>query len=79
MTKMLTVKEVAEQMGVSIHTVYRLANQPGGLRAYRIGSCIRFYQTEVAAYIEEQVIKTAQRPQGNKPGRLHYVPGMRVV
>lgn len=79
MSKMITAKDVAEMLGVSVYTVYRLANKQGGLRAYKIAGCIRFRQAEVNAYVESQAVRTDQQGGLNKPGRLHYVPGMRVV
>lgn len=79
MSKMITAKDVADLLGVSVYTVYRLANKPGGLRAYKIAGCVRFRQAEVNAYVDSQVVRPVQQAEPNKPGRLHYVPGMRVV
>jgi excisionase family DNA binding protein len=54
-TPMIDLEQVAKQLGVSTQTVRRLV-QKGELRAYRIGSQLRFKEEEVNAYIDAQVV-----------------------
>ena len=44
---MMTTQQVAELLGVSADTVYRLKEKPDGLRAYRVGHSLRFRRDEV--------------------------------
>lgn len=77
---MMTVQEVADLLGVSIYTVYRLKEKPGGLRAYRVGRCVRFKRKEVEAYLACHVVKPVLNNSGQQTGvQLVYIPGMRVV
>lgn len=77
---MISVQDVAERLGVSVCTVYRLKDRPDGLPAYRVAGCIRFRPDEVDAYIERQAVKPAVK-EGPMPGmrRFRYTPGMKVV
>lgn len=77
---MITAKEVAERLGVSVHTVYRLKDKPDGIPAYRLAGCIRFRPDEVDAYIEGHAVKPAVK-KDPMPGmrRFQYTPGMKVV
>lgn len=78
---MISVNEVAERLGVSPDTIYRLKNKPNGLRAYRVGRCIRFRPEEVDAYIAAQAVEPVTQPMpfGKQIHRFRYVPGMKVV
>ena len=51
---MLTVKEVAARMGVDRSKVYDLAHRRGGLRAYKVGSQLRFKPEEVEGYMRQK-------------------------
>lgn len=77
---MITVREVAERLGVSEDTVYRLKDKPDGIPAYRVGRSIRFFPEEVDAYINAQGVKPAVKEE-RLPNmrRFQYVPGMKVV
>ena len=46
---LLSPLEVAEMLNVSVCTIYRLKDlpPPWGIRAYRVGRCIRFTQRDV--------------------------------
>ena len=78
--KMLSAREVADLLGVSADTVYRLSHKRDGLKGYKIGGVTRFRPAEVEAYIEAQAIKPAEK-QNPLPGmqRFTYRPGMKVV
>lgn len=77
---MMTVQQVADLLGVSIYTIHRLKEKPDGLRAYRVGRCIRFKRSEVEEYLASHVVESVSYNCGKPKGvRLVYVPGMRVV
>ena len=77
---MMTVQQVADLLGVSIYTIHRLKEKPDGLRAYRVGRCIRFKRDEVEAYLACHVVEPVVYVCGKPKGvRFKYVPGMRVV
>lgn len=77
---MLTVQDVANMLHVSIYTVNRLKDKPDGLRAYRVGRCIRFKRHEVEEYLEHHTVEPVFYKSGKPKGvRFQYVPGMKVV
>lgn len=39
---MMTVREVAELLGISADTIYRLKDRPDGIPAYKVGVGLRF-------------------------------------
>lgn len=47
---MLTANEVANRLGIKRSAVYNLCYKPSGLRAYKVGGCLRFKPEEVEAY-----------------------------
>ena len=78
--KLLSAQEVAEQLGISQDTVYRLTQKKDGLRAYKVGRLTRFKPSDVEAYITAQTIIPPEKRM-SMPGmsRFQYRPGMRVV
>lgn len=76
---MISATQVAEMLGVSVYTVYRLKDLPDGIPAYRVGHSIRFKPADVAAYLAAQAIKPIVKQEGPNIRRFHYVPGMKVV
>lgn len=77
---MLSVQDVAGMLGVSIYTIYRLKDKPGGLQAYKVGNRIRFKQEEVDAYLSGQAVEPVERAKKSACSvRFRYVPGMKVV
>ena len=76
---MITVQQVADMLGVSVYTVYRLKDKPNGLPAYKVAGCIRFKPSEVEAYIAAQAVKPVEKPEPFVKTRFRYVPGMKVV
>ena len=62
---MLTKKEVAERLGVSESTVYRLAKTRRIGVYYVMGSTMRFSEVDVEAYLESV-----------KQNAIRYVPAM---
>lgn len=79
MSTMLTVQEVAAQLGVSPAFVYRIKDRPDGIRAYRVGRCVRFKPEDVDAYLTAQTIQPIQPQQSYCKTRFRYTPGMKVV
>lgn len=53
---MLSVKQVAELLNISIFTIYRLARK-GEIPSYGIGRCIRFAEDEILRYIRKGEVK----------------------
>lgn len=76
---MMTVREVAELLGISADTVYRLKGKPDGIPAYKVGGRLRFQRAEVEAYVAGQAVKADKVPFREKKDRLNYRPGMKVV
>lgn len=76
---LITAQEVAEMLNVSIYTVHRLKNRPGGIQAYKLGGCVRFRRSEVEEYIKAQAVKPAVKEEPYVQTRFKYVPGMKVV
>ena len=76
---MITVQNVADMLGVTACTVYRLKDKPGGLPAYKIGNRLRFKKEEVEEYIRRQAVKPAMKQEHPIKVHFHYVPGMKVV
>lgn len=48
---MLTVKQVAEMLNISVRTVYRLLENDE-FPSYKIGGSVRIKQSDVEAYVE---------------------------
>ena len=79
--KLLSVHEVSEALGVSECTVYRLANQRGGIKAIKVGRSLRFRPADLEAYLKRREVKPPEKAEHPFPGmvRFQYKPGMRVV
>lgn len=80
MEPLMSAKEVARLLHISVNTVYRLKDQLGGLPAYRVSGRIRFKLDDVEAYLEKRTIEPVA-PRQDRPGQVHfrYIPGMKVV
>lgn len=72
---MLTVGDVAQQLGVSDKTVRRLV-AAGDLIAYRIGGSIRVKQADLDAYLRRQLIVTDDEPGKVKAKARINVPDL---
>lgn len=57
--RLLTAGEVADQLRVSTMTVYRLIRR-GELPAVRVGRNYRVRDTDLAAYLDSQVVDPGQ-------------------
>ncbi len=55
--EVLTLREVAEYLGVHTSTIYKYAQQ-GKIPAFKIGSDWRFKKTHIDQWIEEQTTTT---------------------
>lgn len=78
-TSLLTPDEVAACLRVHRGTVYRLCDQPDGLRSYKVGNRIRFRAEEVEEYLERCLVQPPQRQEKPNIVRFQYKPGMKVV
>ncbi len=54
-SKLLSVDELADYLGVPSNTVYQWRKTGKGPRGYRIGKYVRFRPDEVDAWIDGQV------------------------
>jgi excisionase family DNA binding protein len=62
---MLTVKQVAERLGVSVSLVYRLVEQ-GNLPSSKMGGCVRIRPEWVEEFIERNKKSPAPLPEQGK-------------
>jgi excisionase family DNA binding protein len=72
--QLLTVSEVARQLGVSPALVYQLVTQ-GRLACYRVGlrrGAIRFQASDVEAYLESCRVEPEERRRVPRP-RLRHI------
>jgi len=58
----LSIKEIAEQLGVEYKTIYRLIRR-GEMAAAKIGGVYRLRQSDVDAFVEEQVAVTRRKAE----------------
>lgn len=49
----MTVKEVAERLGISVRTVYSFMER-GKIPYYKIGHSVRFDEQEIEAWLEKR-------------------------
>lgn len=78
--RLVSAQELADQLGVSVNTIHRLAHKPDGLKGYKVGRLTRFRPSEVMAYLNQQEI-SGSAALSPLPGmrRFTYRPGMQVV
>lgn len=78
--RLLSPREVAEHLGISVDGVYRLAHRKDGIKGCKVGGVIRFRPSDVEAYITSTEIKPPERhtPLPDMK-RFQYKPGMKVV
>lgn len=77
--KMLSVKELAAMLGVSVYHINRLVHKENGLKAYKIGNSIRIKPSDVEAYLAANEIKPPEKAESFSCARFTYKPGMKVV
>ena len=68
----MTTQQVAELLGVSADTVYRLKEKPDGLRAYRVGHSLRFRRDEVETYLACHVVEPIPAASRRASGSSMY-------
>lgn len=62
---MLSVKQAAELLGVSLRTMYELAAPNGPIPCYRIGRAVRYDQSDLESYKKTcRCTSTRQRADG---------------
>ncbi len=62
---LLTVKEVAETLGLSERTVYRLADMGKMPRPVKIGAAVRWRRIELDTWIEDGCPPSPRKAQKN--------------
>ena len=65
--RVMTIKEVADYLGVHASTIYKYAQQ-GTIPAFKIGSDWRFSQKHIDNWIERETNKASKRPMEKKEG-----------
>lgn len=82
--KLLSKKEAAEMLGVSMDTIDRLV-MAGEIPMYRISTVVRFWESEVVAYVLRHQVRPSDPPprrtrqrKGTEPV-IHYVMRQIVV
>ena len=56
---LLTARHVAAFLGVTRHTVFRLAGKPNGIPCIKVGGALRFRPADVRAYVERRRVDHA--------------------
>jgi excisionase family DNA binding protein len=65
---LLTIREVAERLNISLSMAYRLV-ATGEISSYQIGSCRRVSEEDLDAFLEERRTNTIKIPE---PRRRHF-------
>ena len=63
--KMLTAKETASSLKISLSMLYRLISS-GELPSYAIGGCLRVSETDLLQFLDSKRQEPAKRPQSIK-------------
>ena len=61
--RLLTIHDVAEWIGVSVSTLYQRSSRHEGPNRLKIGNVLRYKRCCVAAWIDEQVVRSQDDPQ----------------
>lgn len=63
--KLVTARDVADQLGVRVATVYAWADV-GTLPSYRVGRLLRFSKTDIDAWLRSRLRARAEAAQGSE-------------
>lgn len=63
--KLLTAKETATSLKISLSMVYRLIST-GELPSYAIGGCIRVSESDLSQFLDSRKQETAKLPESQK-------------
>jgi excisionase family DNA binding protein len=69
---MLTVRQVAERLGLSRAQVYAMCSS-GKLPHHRFGGAIRVSEEQLAAYLRSSEVAPAPRKQPRRPVKLMHL------
>ena len=61
----MTLPEVAEYLRLSIHTIYKMA-QNGRIPALKAGAVWRFNRTEINEWMKREALKQQEKSKGKK-------------
>ncbi len=78
MEQLLTPRDAAKILKVSVRTIYR-EGERGNLKKIRVGSRLRFRMEDIQKYIADAEEAPSQPKQLDNIARFKYVPGMKVV
>jgi len=77
--KLISAKEAAAMMSVSVCTVLRLADR-GAFPQYKIGGSLRYDMDEILEYIRSSATPVIEpAPRQEQKQKFLYIPGMKVV
>jgi excisionase family DNA binding protein len=63
--RVVTLSQLAAQLGVNVQTLYDLRSQGRGPRGFRVGRELRFRVSEIAAWLTQMEADDAERhPRG---------------
>ncbi|MBN9607147.1 MAG: helix-turn-helix domain-containing protein [Actinomycetales bacterium] len=62
----ITLAELADQLGVSVQTLYDLRRKGEGPRVFRVGRELRVRRTEVTAWLQRLEERDAERRTGER-------------
>ena len=68
--RILKEQDVALLIGVSVHTLRAWRWRKEGPAYYKVGSCVRYHQSSVEAYLNRHVVDPEAKPK-TRPVRRH--------
>lgn len=78
MEQLLTPRDAAKILKVSVRTIYR-EGERGNIKKIRVGSRLRFRMEDIQKYIADAEEAPSQPKPLDNIARFKYVPGMKVV
>ena len=78
MEQLLTPRDAAKILKVSVRTIYR-EGERGNLKRYRVGNRLRYRMEDIQKYIAATEVPLPQPKPLDNIARFKYVPGMKVV
>lgn len=74
----LSLAELAAQLKVSVQTIYDLRSKGRGPRGFRVGTQLRFRESEIDAWVERMELADEQRHAGGASARQARLRGRRT-
>lgn len=74
----VSLAELAAQLKVSVQTIYDLRSKGRGPRGFRVGTQLRFRESEIDAWVERMELADEQRHAGGASARQARLRGRRT-